>query len=65
LDKDTEAKVLEIFESLAHDDGKCVIIVAHSESVTAIADEIWRLDEGVFRSLPVQADTRGENNVCY
>jgi len=53
LDKDTEATVLEIFKSLAHDEGKCVIIVTHSENVTAIADEIWSLEEGVFR------------NVCY
>jgi len=48
LDKDTEATVLEIFKSLAHDDGKCVIIVTHSENVTAIADEIWSLEEGDF-----------------
>ena len=52
LDKDTEAKVLKIFESLAHDDGKCVIIVTHSKKVTAIADEIWSLDKGVFKQLP-------------
>jgi len=48
LDKDTEATVLEIFQSLAHDEGKCVIIVTHSESVTAIADEVWSLEEGNF-----------------
>jgi len=49
LDKDTEATVLEIFKSLAHDDAKCVIIVTHSENVTDIADEIWSLEEGDFR----------------
>jgi len=48
LDKDTEATVLEIFQSLAHDEGKCVIIVTHSESVTAVADEVWGLEEGNF-----------------
>jgi len=48
LDKDTEAKVLEIFQSLAHKDGKCVIIVTHSEDVTTIADEVWVLEEGNF-----------------
>jgi len=48
LDKDNEAKVLDIFKSLAHDDGKCVIIVTHSENVSAIADEVWGLDAGVF-----------------
>jgi len=48
LDKETEAKVLEIFKHLAHEGGKCVIIVTHSENVTAIADEIWSLEEGSF-----------------
>ena len=51
LDKDTETKVLKIFESLAHNEGKCVIIVTHSKRVTTIADEIWGLDKGVFRQL--------------
>ena len=51
LDKDTEAKVLRIFELLAHNEGKCVIIVTHSKKVTTIADEIWGLDKGVFRQL--------------
>jgi putative ABC transport system ATP-binding protein len=51
LDKDTEAKVLKIFESLAHKEGKCVIIVTHSKKVTTIADEVWGLDKGVFRQL--------------
>jgi putative ABC transport system ATP-binding protein len=52
LDKDTEGKVLKIFESLAHKEGKCVIIVTHSKKVTTIANEIWGLDKGVFRQLP-------------
>ena len=52
LDKDTEAKVLKIFQSLAHEEGKCVVIVTHSKRVAAIADEIWSLEKGVFRQLP-------------
>ena len=52
LDKDTETKILKIMESLAHDDGKCVIIVTHSKKVTAVADEIWGLEKGAFRQLP-------------
>ena len=53
LDKDTEARILKIFESLAHNEGKCVVIVTHSKKVTAIADEIWSLDKGAFRQLTV------------
>lgn len=51
LDKDTEAKVLKIFESLAHEEGKCVIIVTHSKKVTTIADEILGLEKGVFKPV--------------
>jgi len=58
LDKTTEANILKIFESLAHDEGKCVIIVTHSKKVSAIADEIWGLDKGVVRQLPVHKNTR-------
>jgi len=60
LDQDTEANVLEIFQSLAHDDGKCVIIVTHSEDVTAIADEVWGLEDGSFHLLPAQTGTEGQ-----
>ena len=60
LDKDTETNVLEIFQSLAHDDGKCVIIVTHSEDVTAIDDEVWGLEDGTFRLLPAQTGTEGQ-----
>ncbi|MCL2426047.1 MAG: ABC transporter ATP-binding protein [Oscillospiraceae bacterium] len=52
LDGDNETKVLEIFQSLAHDEGKCVIIVTHSDDVTAMADEVLSLEEGIFRLLP-------------
>lgn len=52
LDKDSEAKILKIFQSLAHDSGKCVIIVTHSKKVTSIADEIWGIEKGVFKQFP-------------
>jgi len=51
LDKKTEDSILKIFTSLAHDEGKCVIIVTHSKKVTTIADEVWGLDKGVFRQI--------------
>jgi putative ABC transport system ATP-binding protein len=51
LDDDTANKVLEIFASLAHDEGKCVIIVTHSKEVSEIADEIWSVNEGVFTGV--------------
>ena len=51
LDKATEDSILKIFTRLAHDEGKCVIIVTHSKKVTTIADEIWGLDKGAFRQI--------------
>jgi putative ABC transport system ATP-binding protein len=51
LDKKTEDSILKIFTRLAHDEGKCVIIVTHSKKVTAIADEVWVLEKGVFRPM--------------
>ena len=50
LDSETEAAVLEILVRLAHEDGKCVIIVTHSENVTAIADEVIGIREGKLLS---------------
>ena len=63
LDKDSEAKILKIFEALAHDEGKCVIIVTHSRRVTTIADEIWGLEKGLFRQFPVQ-NNKGQGSAA-
>jgi putative ABC transport system ATP-binding protein len=46
LDRETEAEVLKILTSLAHDENKCVIIVTHSRKVTTYADEIWGINDG-------------------
>lgn len=43
LDKQTEKEILDIFKKLAHDDGKCVIIVTHSSNVCDMADKVYDL----------------------
>ena len=43
LDKQTEEEILDIFKKLAHEEGKCVIIVTHSQNVCDIADVIYDL----------------------
>ena len=43
LDKQTESEILDIFKNLAHEEGKCVIIVTHSPNVCEIVDEIYDL----------------------
>jgi len=51
LDDKSEDEVLKILTSLAHDDGKCVIIVTHSKEVTAIADIILGIKEGRIETI--------------
>ena len=46
LDRETEADILKILTSLAHDDGKCIIIVTHSKKVTSIADDVLGMSDG-------------------
>lgn len=46
LDGDTEENIMKILQNLAHNDGKCVIIVTHSKEVSRYADELWGLNQG-------------------
>jgi putative ABC transport system ATP-binding protein len=48
LDTETENDVLKILTSLAHDEGKCVIIVTHSDNISEIADKIYKIDNGTI-----------------
>ena len=43
LDKQTEKDILDIFKKLAHEDGKCVIIVTHSSNVCKMVDKVYDL----------------------
>ncbi|NEG96594.1 ATP-binding cassette domain-containing protein [Bifidobacterium sp. SMB2] len=43
LDLATQDDIMTIFKSLAHDEGKCVIIVTHSPEVAAQSDEVYQL----------------------
>ena len=43
LDKQTETEILDIFKKLAHQEGKCVIIVTHSQNVCDAVDKVFDL----------------------
>ena len=43
LDLTTEEEIMDIFKCLAHEEGKCVIIVTHSPEVANGADEVYQL----------------------
>ncbi|MEU4180862.1 ABC transporter ATP-binding protein [Streptomyces sp. NPDC026589] len=46
LDQDTAAGIVEVLRKLAHDDGKCVVVVTHSAKVADAADEVLQLKRG-------------------
>lgn len=43
LDLTTQEEVMEIFNRLAHEENKCVILVSHSPEVAASVDEVYEL----------------------
>lgn len=43
LDKDTENEILKIFERLAKDENKCIVIVTHSQNVCDKVDVVYEL----------------------
>ncbi|MFJ1995146.1 ABC transporter ATP-binding protein [Streptomyces asiaticus] len=46
LDEDTAAGIIRIFQELAHDQNKCVIVVTHSQQLAAEADHTLTLRKG-------------------
>ncbi|MFO7635676.1 MAG: ABC transporter ATP-binding protein [Clostridia bacterium] len=48
LDKGTEEDILDILTSLARDDGKCVILVSHSQKLTEVVDRLYRMEHGMI-----------------
>lgn len=48
LDGQTQAEIMEIFQKLAHEEDKCVILVTHSKDVAKESDEVLELGKGVM-----------------
>ncbi|RFU87035.1 ABC transporter ATP-binding protein [Streptomyces triticagri] len=46
LDQDTADDIVDILRKVAHDDGKCVVVVTHSAKVAAASDEVLHLKRG-------------------
>lgn len=46
LDVDTAKEIITIFDKLAHDYGKCVIVVSHSHEVAEKSDIAYRFEKG-------------------
>lgn len=46
LDSKNEKEIMNIFQKLAHEDGKCVIIVTHSQTIPIYADYVLQIKNG-------------------
>ncbi|MFE1402103.1 ABC transporter ATP-binding protein [Streptomyces sp. NPDC058770] len=51
LDQVTADGIIEVFRKLAHDDGKCVILVTHSREVADASDEVIQLKRGKLMTI--------------
>lgn len=52
LDADTAGDIIAIFKKLAHEYGKCVIVVTHSQELAREADCIYRFENGTLNMAP-------------
>ena len=48
LDTANGNQVMEILLRLAHEEGRCVIVVTHDMDIAAQADEVWRKKDGAL-----------------
>lgn len=51
LDTATEKEIVAVFKELAHDFGKTVIVVTHSDSVSKLSDQRLLLSEGILKDI--------------
>lgn len=51
LDTATEKEIISIFKELSHDFGKTIIVVTHSDTVSAMSDQRVLLKEGVLTKI--------------
>lgn len=55
LDTETGKKVIEILRSLAHADGKSVVVVTHDESILSMSDRAYRMEDGRLKFFRISA----------
>lgn len=51
LDTATEKEIIEIFKELAHEFGKTIIVVTHSDTVSAMSDQRLLLKDGKLNKI--------------
>ena len=50
LDAANTANILTILQTLAHEEGRCVVVVTHDPAVADAADAVLRIENGVVVS---------------
>ncbi|MEK3905600.1 ABC transporter ATP-binding protein [Oceanobacillus sp. FSL W7-1309] len=50
LDEEMEQEIIDIFKKLAHEHGKCVIVVTHSNEIALQSDQAFHLRKGALSS---------------
>ncbi|MBM9930223.1 ABC transporter ATP-binding protein [Pediococcus pentosaceus] len=51
LDESNTVEVIELFQKIAHDQGKCVIIVTHETAVARMCDHVYQLAQHEFNEI--------------
>ncbi len=50
LDEEMEQEIIDVFKKLAHEHGKCVVVVTHSNEIALQSDQAFHLRKGVLSS---------------
>lgn len=48
LDEKTSQDIVQLFQKVAHEQQKCIIIVTHEQEVAKACDEVYELKNRVF-----------------
>ncbi len=55
LDSETEREIIDFLRVLAHEHGKCVIVVTHSDDVAKFTDQVLKLENGSLTEVVLDA----------
>ena len=59
LDTATGQTVIDILSGLARDEGKCVLMVTHDESILAVSDKAFHMTDGRLSEIRVEGEGTG------
>lgn len=51
LDENNTVEVVDLFQKIAHEQGKCVIIVTHESAVARMCDQTYQLEKKLFQKV--------------